>query len=54
MKKVISFLMIAILAISCAKWVSVDISDSSVILISPVDNQVDSIQEKNFVIQRIY
>ena len=41
--------LVVLFAIGCAKWVSIDISEDSVVLISPVENQSDSLQSKMFV-----
>ncbi len=49
MKKNGFVLLIVLFAIGCAKWVSIDISEDSVVLVSPVDNQSDSLQNKMFV-----
>lgn len=49
MKKAGFVLLVIVFAIGCAKWVSVDISDDSIVLISPTENQADSLQKKTFV-----
>ena len=49
MKKAGFVLLVIVFAIGCAKWVSVDISDDSIVLVSPTENQVDSLQKKTFV-----
>ena len=49
MKKAGFVLFIIVFAIGCAKWVSIDISEDSIVLISPVENQADSLQSKTFV-----
>ena len=49
MKKAGFVLLVIVFTISCAKWVSVDISEDSIVLISPIENQADSLQKKTFV-----
>ncbi|MBI34098.1 MAG: hypothetical protein CMP67_01880 [Flavobacteriales bacterium] len=49
MKKIGFTLLTIVFAVSCAKWISIDISDESVVLLSPFDDQSDSIQNKTFV-----
>lgn len=49
MKKAGFVLLVIVFVIGCAKWVSVDISDDSTVLISPIENQADSLQKKTFV-----
>ena len=49
MKKVGFVLLVIVFATGCAKWVSIDISNDSILLISPVENQSDSLQKKTFV-----
>jgi len=49
MKKIGLVFLVVLFAIGCAKWVSIDISEDSVVLISPVENQSDSLQNKMFV-----
>ena len=49
MKKAGFVLLVIVFAIGCAKWVSVDISYDSIVLVSPTENQVDSLQKKTFV-----
>ena len=49
MKKAGFVLLVIVFAIGCAKWVSVDISSDSIVLVSPTENQVDSLQKKTFV-----
>ena len=49
MKKAGFVLLVIVFTIGCAKWVSVDIRNVSILLISPVENQSDSLQKKNFI-----
>lgn len=48
MKKLLSLVIVGLMAIGCAKWVSIDITNETITLVSPQDNQADSIQEKTF------
>lgn len=48
MKKLLFAIISSLLIIGCAKWVSVDISNESITVISPVDNHTDSLQSKSF------
>ena len=49
MKKLIKISLLIIILVGCEKWVSVDISGDFVTLISPVNDQYDSIQTKTFI-----
>ena len=44
MKKAGFVLLVIVFAIGCAKWVSVDISDDSIVLVSPTENHFDPIK----------
>ena len=48
MKNIISCIIISVLIIGCAKWVSADFSKETVVIISPADNHSDSLQAKSF------
>ena len=53
MKKIGLVFLVVLFAIGCAKWVSIDISEDSVVLISPLENQSDSLQSKMFVCEEL-
>lgn len=48
MRKILILSIISFTIIACAKWVNVDLSNSSIVLISPIDNHSDSLQSKTF------
>jgi hypothetical protein len=48
MRNIIPIIILSIVVLSCKNWVNVDISDEEVTLISPLQNHVDSLQDKTF------